>query len=61
MNIPRILKISGLHKVLHKIFPDRCLAVQKKALDSEYATVINMLGLHTVVNKILYHRYLTGF
>ena len=53
--------MSGLHKVLHKIFRDRCLAVQKKALDSEYATVINMLGLHTVVNKILYHRYLTGF
>ena len=31
------------------------------ALDSEYATVLNMLGLHQVVNKIFHHRYLTGF
>ena len=30
-------------------------------LDSEYATVLNMLGLHMFVNKILHHRYFTGF
>ena len=31
------------------------------ALDYEYATVLNMLGLHYIVNKIFHHRYLTGF
>ena len=31
------------------------------ALNSEYATVLNMLGSHKVVNKILHHKYLTGF
>ena len=31
------------------------------ALDSEYATVLNMLGSHKVVNKIFHHKYLTGF
>ena len=28
---------------------------------SEYATVLNMLGSHKVVNKIFHHKYLTGF
>ena len=49
--------MSGLLKVFNKIFHDRCLTV----LDSEYATVLNMLGLHRVLNKILHHRYLAGF
>ena len=31
------------------------------ALDSEYATVLNMLGSQKVVNKIFHHKYLTGF
>ena len=31
------------------------------ALDSEYATVLNMLGSHKVVNKIFHYKYLTGF
>ena len=31
------------------------------ALDSEYAMVVNILGLHKVVIKIFHHRYLTGF
>ena len=30
-------------------------------LDSEYAKVLNMPGLHMLLNKILYNRYLTGF
>ena len=33
----------------------------KYALDSEYARVLNMQGLHIVLNKILHNRYLTGF
>ena len=31
------------------------------ALDSEYATVLNMLGSHKVVNKIFHDKHLTGF
>ena len=31
------------------------------ALNSEYDTVLNILGLHTIVTKISHHRYLTGF
>ena len=31
------------------------------ALDSEYATVLNMLGLHKIMNKVFHHGYLTGF
>ena len=30
------------------------------ALDSEYARVLNMLGLHMVLNKILHRKYLAG-
>ena len=30
-------------------------------LDSDYARVLNMLGLHIVLNKIGHNRYLTGF
>ena len=50
--------MSGLHKVLNKIFRDICL---EYALDSEYATVLNMLESHKVVNKIFHHKDLTGF
>ena len=31
------------------------------ALNSKYARILNMLGLDTVLNKILHNRYLTGF
>ena len=31
------------------------------ALDSEYDTVLNMLGLRKVVNNIFHHICLTGF
>ena len=31
------------------------------AFDSEYARVLNMLGSHMILNKILHNRYLTGF
>ena len=30
------------------------------ALDSEYARVLNMLGLHKMLNKILYYRISQG-
>ena len=56
--------MSGLHKVLNKIFLDRCLQYSEYSeyvLDSEYATVLNILGLHKVGNKIFRHRYLAGF
>ena len=33
----------------------------KYPLDSEYATDLNMLGPHKVVNKIFHDKYLTGF
>ena len=29
--------------------------------DSEYVTVLNILGLHKAVNKTFHQRYLTGF
>ena len=31
------------------------------AFDSEYARVLNMLGSHMILNKILHKRYLAGF
>ena len=31
------------------------------AFDSEYATALNMLGSHKVVDKSFHHKYLTGF
>ena len=56
-----VLNMSGLHKFLKKIFPDRYLTVYYEyALDSKYARVLNMLGLHIVLNKIFHNRYLTG-
>ena len=64
LNILRVLNMSGLHKVLNKIFLDRCLQYSEYSeyvLDSEYATVLNILELHKVGNKIFRHRYLAGF
>ena len=75
----RFLNMSGLNKVLNKIFRDICLTVfwiclefwiyfviyvwqySEYALNSEYAMVLNMLGLHKVVNKTFHQRYLIGF
>ena len=37
------------------------LKYSEYALGSEYARVLNMVGLHIVLNKILHYRYLTGF
>ena len=31
------------------------------AFDTEYARVLNMIGSHMILNKILHNRYLTGF
>ena len=53
--------MSGLHKVLNKIFHNRFWQCCEYTLDSEYASVLNMLGLHMVLNKILHNRCLTGF
>ena len=49
--------MSGLHKVLNKIFLDssQYSEYSENVLDSE------LLGLHKVVNKIFHHRYLAGF
>ena len=35
--------------------------MNKNNLDSDYARVLNMLGLDMVLNKIFHNRYLTGF
>ena len=32
----------------------------ENGLDPEYARVLNMLGLHKILNKILHHRYFKG-
>ena len=45
LNILRVLNMSGLHKVLNKIFLDRCSQYSEYSeyvLDSEYATVLNL-------------------
>ena len=47
--------MSGLHKVLNKIFHKDVWQY------FEYASVLNILGLRMVLNKILHNRYLTGF
>ena len=60
LDILRLVNISGLHKVLNKIFPDICLVVLWIWLDSEYVTILNILRLHKIVNKIFHQRYLTG-
>ena len=50
----------GFTKVSNKIFVIDVWQYSEYALDSEYETVLNMLGLHRVVHKIFLHRYLTG-
>ena len=57
----RFPNISGLHKVLKKYFVIDVWQYSEYALDLEYVTVLDMLGSHKVVNKILHHKYLTGF
>ena len=47
----RFLNMSGLQKFWIKYY----------VLDSEYATVLNMLRSHKVVNKFFHHKHLTGF
>ena len=51
--------MSGLHNSLNKIFHDRCLT--EYAFNSEYGRVLNILGSHMILNKILDNRYFTGF
>ena len=46
--------MTCLHKVLNKYF---LIDVWQ---NSEYAAVLNILGLHKVVSKIFHHRYLAG-
>ena len=46
--------MPGLHKDLNEMFHDSIL---NTPLDSEYARVLYMLGLHKILNKILHQRY----
>ena len=57
----RFLNMSGLYKFWIKYFMIDVWQYSEYDLDSEYATVANMLGSHKVVNKIFHHKYLTGF
>ena len=53
--------MSGYTRFSIKYFMIDVWQYSEYALDSEYATVLNMLRLHRVLNKILHHRYLAGF
>ena len=57
----RFLNMSGYTRFWIKYFVIDVWQYSEYALDSEYATVLNMLGSHKVVNKIFHHKYLTGF
>ena len=57
----RFLNMSGLNKVLNKIFRDICLTVFWICLEFWICHGSNMLGLHKVVNKTFHQRYLIGF
>ena len=57
----RFLNMSGLYKFWIKYFMIDVWQYSEYDLDSEYATVANMLGSHKVVNEIFHHKYLTGF
>ena len=55
----RVLNISGfIKKTLNQIdlWQD-----SKYSSGSEHVTVLNMPGLHKVLNNTLYYRYLIGF
>ena len=56
-----VLNMSGFTRFWIKYFVIDVWQYSEYALDSEYATVLNMLGSHKVVNKIFHHKYLTGF
>ena len=47
-------------KMKMKIDPIDVRQYYEYALDSKYARVLNILGLHMVLNKVLRNRYLTG-
>ena len=53
--------MSRLHKVFNKIFVIDICQYSEYILDSEYATVLEMLRSYKFVNKIFHHTYLTGF
>ena len=57
----RVLNMAGLHKVWIKYFVIDVWQYSEYALDSEYATFLNMLGSDKVVNKIFHYKYLTRF
>ena len=53
--------MPGLRTVLNNISHDIFLQYYEYALGSKYARVLYLLGLHTVLNKILHNRYLIRF
>ena len=61
MNILGIWICQGYTRFWIKYFVIDVWQYSEYALDSEYATVLNMLGSHKVVNKIFHYKYLTGF
>ena len=56
-----VLNMSGFTRFWIKYFVIDVWQYSEYALDSECATVLNMLESHIVVNKIFHRKYLTGF
>ena len=61
LNIPGFWTRQGYTTFWIKYFGIVVWQYFQHALDSKYAMVLNMPGLHKVVNKLFHHRYLTGF
>ena len=61
MNILGIWICQGYARFWIKYFVIDVWQYSGNALDSDYASVLNKLGSHRVVNKISHHKYLTGF
>ena len=59
--IPEFWICQGYTRFWIRNFLIDVLQYSEYVLDSEYATVLNLLGLHKAVNKIFYQRCLTGF
>ena len=55
------LKMAGYTRFWIKCFVIDVWQYSEYVLDSEYSTVLNMLGSNKVVNKIFHHKYFTGF
>ena len=51
----------GLHKVLKKYCSIDAWQDSEYSSSSEYGRILNMPGLHKVLNKTLHYKYLIGF